>query len=139
MKVIYMKKKLTVKQKHLYTQQSKILYSGTMDLYKKDNHARISYIEDGNACKVMLDSDENMLNLERISTDIHTRLSFINKEYTSGSIESAYGVIDVQIYTHKYIRKDDVIALEYDILINGEVTDGYRIIWNYREGIYESN
>lgn len=135
----YMKKKLTVKQKHRYTHQSNPLYSGKADFVKSKNATRISYIEDGSACKVMLEVNEQQAVLERIGNDLHTKLTFRNKERSDGFIATPYGTIDIQVYTYKYRKKDDVIAIEYDILVNEEVSDGYCMIWNMKEDKHESN
>ena len=33
----------------------------------------------------------------------------------------------------KYIKRENIIAIEYDILSGDEVTDGYRILWILKE------
>lgn len=130
-----MEKKLKVKQQHRYTQQRQLLYDGKAEFHRDGNHVRISYKEDDSGSNVLLDADEKMLELERIGTDIHTKLTFMNKERSKGSIVSEYGTIELEVHTYKYIKKENVIALEYDILVDGEVTDGYRIIWSLQEGL----
>lgn len=127
-----MKKHLTVKQKHRYTNEKNLMFEGHVDFVKKGSLMSIAYVEKDQSASVNISADDVELRLER-KGEVHTNLCFRHKETTVGSVLSEFGTIDLEIYTHKYIRKDNIIALEYDILSGGEVTDGYRILWILKE------
>ena len=126
-----MKKHLTVKQKHRYTNEKNLMFEGHVNLARNGSSLRIEYVEkDGASVKVI--ADDEGLHIER-KGEVITNLHFEMNEKTDGSVLSEFGTIDLEIYTYKYIRKDNIIALEYDILSGGEVTDGYRILWILKE------
>lgn len=126
-----MKKHLTVKQKHRYTNEKNLMFEGHVNLVKNGSSQCIEYVEkDGASVKVI--ADDEGLHIKR-KGEVITNLHFEMNEKTSGSVLSEFGTIDLEIYTYKYIRKDNIIALEYDILSGGEVTDGYRILWILKE------
>lgn len=127
-----MKKHLIVKQKDRYTDEKNLMFDGYVDFMKKGSLISIEYVEKDQTTTVKVKADDDELQLER-KGEIQTQLLFRHKETTNGSVLSEFGTIELGIYTHKYIRKDNIIALEYDILSEGEVTDGYRILWILKE------
>lgn len=127
-----MKKHLIVKQKDRYTDEKNLMFDGYVDFMKKGSLISIEYVEKDQTTTVKVKADDDELQLER-KGEIQTQLLFRHKETTIGSVLSEFGTIELGIYTHKYIRKDNIIALEYDILSEGEVTDGYRILWILKE------
>lgn len=127
-----MKKHLIVKQKDRYTDEKNLMFDGYVDFMKKGSLISIEYVEKDQTTTVKVKADDDELQLER-KGEIQTQLLFRHKETTIGSVLSEFGTIELEIYTHKYIRKDNIIALEYDILSEGEVTDGYRILWILKE------
>ena len=127
-----MKKHLTVKQKNRYTDEKSLMFEGHVEFIKKGSLISIEYMEHDQATIVKIHADKDELRLER-KGEIQTNLLFRHMETTQGSVLSEFGTIDLGVYTHKYIRKENIIALEYDILSEGEVTDGYRILWILKE------
>ena len=104
-----MKKHIVVKQKHLYTEERNLMFEGQAFFSDSDGCLRLSY------------------------TELMTRLTFQHKKQTTGSVLSEFGTIDIGVFTHKYIKRENIIAIEYDILSGDEVTDGYRILWILKE------
>ena len=127
-----MKKHLTVKQKHRYTNEKNLMFEGHVNLVKKGSSLCMEYVEKDGVAFVKITADDEGLHIER-KGEVMTNLHFQMNEKTCGSVLSEFGTIDLEIYTYKYIRKDNIIALEYDILSGGEVTDGYRILWILKE------
>lgn len=127
-----MKKYLKVKQKHRYTNEKNVMFEGHGRFEKKGSVIHISYVENDQKTTVKVSANEEELHLVR-EGEFQTDLHFRHKQKTQGSVLSEFGTITLEIYTHKYIRKENVIALEYDILSGGEVTDGYRILWIVKE------
>jgi len=112
-----MKKHIVVKQKHLYTEERNLMFEGQAFFSNSDGCLRLSYTERG---------------IKR-DGELMTRLTFQHKKQTTGSVLSEFGTIDIGVFTHKYIKRENIIAIEYDILSGDEVTDGYRILWILKE------
>ena len=129
-----MEKYIVVKQKHLYTNERYLMYEGQAFFSNKDGCLRLSYKEKDSDTKVTINAKNDELMIER-KGELITRLSFQYHETTTGSVMSEFGMFDIGVYTHKYIKKENIIAIEYDILSGDEVTDGYRIIWVIKEDL----
>ena len=127
-----MKKHIVVKQKHLYTEERNLMFEGQAFFSDSDGCLRLSYTERGSNTAVSVEAENEELRIQR-DGELMTRLTFQHKKQTTGSILSEFGTIDIGVFTHKYIKKENIIAIEYDILSGGEVTDGYRILWIIKE------
>lgn len=127
-----MKKHIVVKQKHLYTEERNLMFEGQAFFSNSDGCLRLSYTEHGSNTMVSVEAEEGELRIKR-DGEIITRLTFQHQKQTTGSILSEFGMIDIGVFTHKYIKRENIIAIEYDVLSGGEVTDGYRILWILKE------
>ncbi len=127
-----MKKHIVVKQKHLYTGERNLMFEGKAFFSNTDGCIRLSYTEGHSDTQVSVEAGEDELRITR-DGEIITRLSFRHQLETTGSLLSEFGTIDIGVFTHKYIKKENIIAIEYDILSGGEITDGYRILWIIKE------
>ena len=81
-----------------------------------------------------IEAKNDGLKIER-KGELITQLSFEHNKTTTGSVMSEFGIFDIGVFTHKYIKKENIIAIEYDILSGDEVTDGYRILWVIKEDL----
>lgn len=129
-----MKKVFLVKQQHRYTNERNVMYRG-QGVYEHKNGCIRLYYEEQNKPSVIsveVKAFEDYMELSR-SGETKSTLCFKPKEKTMGTLSSVYGDIDIELYTYNYIRKDNVIRLEYDILNGEEVSSGYHIIWNIKE------
>lgn len=131
--VMQMKKNIKVNQKHRYTKKRNVMYNGAASLQNKSDCLLVEYEEVHSHTKVLLWAYDSHMELKRNDSEMCTALTFAPNKKTMGTITSMYGVIEVEIFTYKYIKKQDVIALEYDVLVKDEVSDGYAIIWNMKE------
>ena len=104
-----MKKHIVVKQKHLYTEERNLMFEGQAFFSDSNGCLRLSYTERGSNTAVSVEAENE------------------------GSVLSEFGTIDIGVFTHKYIKRENIIAIEYDILSGDEVTDGYRILWILKE------
>lgn len=129
-----MRKLVTVKQSDLITNEKNILYKGYIELLNTMDGITLEYLENDKSTKVRITFDDEQMHLLR-QGDMITDLCFREHEKTKGSITSSYGVMDLEVYTHKYIRKDSIIAIEYDILTNDEVVSKFRMICMLKEDI----
>ena len=127
-----MKKHIVVKQKHLYTEERNLMFEGQAFFSNSDGCLRLSYTERGSNTMVSVEAEEEELRIKR-DGELMTRLTFQHKKQTTGSVLSEFGTIDIGVFTHKYIKRENIIAIEYDILSGDEVTDGYRILWTLKE------
>lgn len=123
---------LTVKQKHLYTNESIMMYQGSVALTNDSACMMLSYTESDRHTNVVIRAYPDELRIER-NGEVITNLRCLRNKKTLGTILSEFGTIELDIYTHKYIRKENAIAVAYDILNGDEVSDGYRIIWTLKE------
>ena len=131
--VKYMKVKLILKRTHLYLDEKLILHNGEAFLKKEDNIMYIEYVEEDDV-KVEVKASEDELSILR-NGEHRSELVFIPNKKTIGKIISEYGVLPLEIYTRKYIRNHNVVALEYDIIHDDDVDDSFRMIWNMKEDI----
>ena len=127
-----MKKHIVVKQKHLYTEERNLMFEGQAFFSDSNGCLRLSYTERGSNTAVSVEAENEGLRIQR-DGELMTRLTFQHKKQTTGSVLSEFGTIDIGVFTHKYIKRENIIAIEYDILSGGEVTDGYRILWIIKE------
>lgn len=127
-----MKKYVIVKQKHLYTNERNLMFEGYAGFSKNESCITLEYIEKDQKTKVCVIASDDELQIKR-NGEIVTHLYFTHKEKTMGTIMSEFGMIEIDIFTHKYIKKENIIAIEYDILSGNEMSDGYRIIWTIKE------
>lgn len=129
-----MKKKVTVKRKHRYTLERDIMYRGVSEFERKDDCIKLRYVEKNIPLEVQVEVDAYRDHIEiRRFAETESNLLLKEKETTKGILSSAYGDIEIDLYAYRYIRKDCVITLEYDILSGGEVSGGYHIVWNIKE------
>lgn len=129
-----MKKYIVVKQKHLYTNERYLMYEGQAFFSNKDGCLSLSYKEKDSDTKVTIEARNDGLKIKR-KGELVTQLSFEHNKTTTGSVMSEFGMFDIGVFTHKYIKKENIIAIEYDILSGDEVTDGYRILWVIKEDL----
>lgn len=129
-----MKRLLEVKQTQLETKIRNILFRGYVDVPIIMDEITLEYLENDGKTEVHLVADQDVMSIHR-SGEMITNLVFQENKKTKGSIESEYGTISLDIFTHKYIKKENIIAVEYDVLVNDEITDSFRLICTLKEGL----
>ncbi|MEF9962274.1 MAG: DUF1934 domain-containing protein [Erysipelotrichaceae bacterium] len=127
-----MKKLISVKQKHRYTKETNLMYRGLSEYENRRNEIILHYKETSSGAHVELSAKNEEMLLTRKSDSI-TSLRFIEGKTTKGSVSNEYGELSVDIYTHKYRKYENVIVVEYDVVNNNEVSDGYRILWKMKD------
>lgn len=110
------------------------MFDGIANFIGKEDILILEYVEKSTNAKVVVHASDEHMTIKR-EGDAITNLSFHAKQKTSGSVLSEFGTVEIEIFTHKYIKRENIIAIEYDILAGGEVTDGFRIIWTIKEDI----
>lgn len=125
---VLMKHVISIKQKNLKTGEEHLLCDQICDLTKNQKDYSFSYHElkpfDG---KVEIKGNEKGCTIFRNAENKST-LHFMEKKKTKGMIESVYGIFEVDLFTRHYILKDEIIALEYDVLNQDEVLESYRMM-----------
>lgn len=133
-----MEKQIIVKRCHRYNHTRDVLYRGSCEYTKKDHGIILRYREnnkDANVtCEVFAASDHMEI---RRSGETSSTLRFEAGKPTKGILTSPYGEIEIELYTYRYICREHVITLEYDINHGEDINTGYRILWNIKEGRYE--
>lgn len=123
-----MKVNIEVKQKNLQTNQEVILCDQICDLELNDDNYSFSYREkrplNGH---VTMHGNMHGCTIHR-KAEGTTQLILKHQKQTKGMVESIYGILEIDLYTRRYLKKDNVIAVEYDILNNDEVLESYRLM-----------
>ncbi len=124
---------IEVKQKNLQTNHEQTLCDQICDLELKDNHYSFTYKEkrplEGH---VTMQGDLNGCSIIR-KAEGTTHLNLMHQKQTKGIVESIYGILEIDLFTHRYFKKDNVIAVEYDILNDQEVIESYRLMIKIRK------
>ena len=127
-----MKKLVTIKQTQFDTNDKNILFKGYLDVDKSMTKTVLSYVEGDGVTKVNMIFEDDKMHLERHG-EMTTIMHFDPQVITEGSVISPYGTIPINIDTHKYINKDHTIAVEYDVVMEGEVSGRFRLICQIKE------
>ncbi len=130
----YMKKLVEVKQTQLDSKTRNILFCGYLEIPTVMDEITLEYLENDKETKVKLVANSDTLSIYR-EGEMITNLTFQENKKTDGSIESEYGTIPMVIFTHKYIKKENIIVVEYDVLVNDEVVESFRLICTMKEGL----
>lgn len=127
-----MKKYVTVKQTNLYTKEKHVMYKGFVQYCEQLGSISMEYKEANQDVIVCIQAQEDALYITR-KGEVETYLKLMPKEQTTGSIHSEFGILELDLYMHKYIKEKNIIAIEYDVLNGDEVSDGFRIMWVVKE------
>lgn len=126
-----MKQRLIVKQKNKQTQEEVILADCLVNVEESEKECCFTYQEkkplNGTVCVKM---SETELTINR-NGESQSSLVFRPKEKTIGRVESIYGVMELELYTHVLGRLKDAIALDYDVCSQGEVLESYRFVFRF--------
>ena len=108
------------------------MYKGKVHFSNENSCTIIQYKEYDTNADVQICASENELSIHRTS-ELVSHLRFVLKEKTINKLLSEFGTIEIMVYTHKYIKKENIIAVEYDTMQGDQVLDRYRIIWDIKE------
>jgi len=133
-----MKKKITVKRKHRYTNERDVLFQGLSDFEKHQDCIKLIYQEKNNEAQVQVavSAYKDHMEIHR-QGETSSILMFEEGKRSKGVLTSPYGDMDIDLYTYRYIWKDTVITLEYDVMQGDAVIGGYRILWSIKEDRHE--
>lgn len=123
-----MKVVITVKQHNLQTNEDILLCDQLCDVEVKENTLSFSYKE-----KAPLSGNVNIKADSKGCTIIRkeagtTTIKLVEKKKTKGIVESIYGILEMDLYTRRYFKKEEIIAIEYDILNGIEILESYRLM-----------
>lgn len=128
-----MMKRVVVKQKDLHSGLHKTLYIGRCSYFEYASGIFIEYKEtNGDAITYVKASDQRLL-VKHMGKDVQSQLPYQQQQHTTGMLMTEFGRIEIGVFTHKYIKRENSIAVVYDILQQGEVVESYRVIWNIKE------
>lgn len=129
-----MKKQLTVKRKHRHQDERDILFHGIGDVIPTNTGIKICYTEKNKEASVQVEVDASKDCMEiRRCGETKSKMVFSLNKRTEGVLSTPYGDISIEFFTHRYIYREQIITLEYDIYNGDELIGGYRIIWNIKE------
>lgn len=129
-----MKKQILVKRKQCYTKQRDILYQGDAVVERTGDGWKLCYREETKEARVQVEVIAAVTGMEiHRQGECESRLLFERGKRTKGWLTSAYGTIDIDLDTKKYICRDQMITLVYDIYHGDALSGGYQIIWKIKE------
>lgn len=129
-----MKKQVLVKRKHRYTQERDILYQGSCTAEKNVDGWTYHYVQESKETRVQIEIITTETGMEIHSQgETESRLIFEAGKRTKGWLTSEYGTIDIDLNTIKYICRNQMITLVYDIYHGDLLSGGYQIIWKFKE------
>ncbi len=110
------------------------MFDGFADVMKANDGIKICYTEENKeACvDVEVKADKHQLEIRRLA-ETKSHMLFVLNEKTQGVLSTPYGDISIELFTHRYIFKEQIITLEYDIYNGDSCIGGYRIIWSIKE------
>ncbi|MGN1344464.1 MAG: DUF1934 family protein [Traorella sp.] len=123
-----MKKRILIKQKDLKENQEQILCDQICQLEKNHDTYQFSYHEKKPYNGIVtIQGNNHEINIHRLAEN-KSSLHLISSQYTKGKVESIYGSFEIDLYTHHYFHKEELIAVEYDILNGKEILESYRLM-----------
>ncbi len=130
-----MQKLITVKRFHRYEHTRDIIYRGECEYHKQNDCIILRYWENNKEakthCEIIAAADH--MEIRREGETVSTLYFEVNKQ-SKGVLTTPYGNIEIGIYTYRYIRRENVITLEYDLMENDRPFSGYQMLWNIKEG-----
>lgn len=108
------------------------MFHGTCECEVKPGNVRIAYREINGDARVVVEAQNDVMKLVR-SSEAETHLIFRKGEKTTGYVESEFGIIELEVFTHTYHCREHIVAVEYDILSGNEICDSFRIIWSIKD------
>lgn len=127
-----MKAYMQAVQHSLTTKEKTVLYQGMIETQQSGAGQRFTYNEKGTNAYVEVLAKETDLFIKR-SSDVESTHCFRPFEETKGKIMSEFGLVEFELYTHKYIQSENIIFIEYDVMQNHEIIDRIRIVWEMKE------
>ena len=126
--MICMKALIKITQKNIKENIEQVLCNQVCDVEINGDKVFFKYKENApfNGSASISASNKGCI-IKRIAENT-TTLELIENKKTKGLVGSVYGTFDVDIMTHKYFKKEELIAVEYDILNQGEIIDSYRLM-----------
>lgn len=130
-----MQKLITVKRFHRYEHTRDIIYRGECEYHKQNDCIILRYWENNKEakthCEIIAAADH--MEIRREGETASTLYFEVDKQ-SKGVLTTPYGNIEIGIYTYRYIRRENVITLEYDLMENDRPFSGYQMLWNIKEG-----
>ena len=131
--MVNMKQIVQVKQKNITENIEQILFNDVVEINNHKNNIVFTYHERKPFNGVVtIEANMNGGTIKRIAENT-TTLKLIENKKTKGIVESPYGTFDVDVFTKKYFIKDELIALEYDILNMNEIADSFRLMIKFKK------
>lgn len=123
-----MKSIVKVIQKDLNTNKENILCDQLCEI--EESHNKLEFVYDekkpfNGKVHIMADLDECVIERRAESSSY---LKFQNQKKTVGKVMSSYGTFHVDLMTHHYFFKGNLIAIEYDVMNGHEVMESYRMM-----------
>ena len=126
-----MKKLIEIRMHNLQEEQSDILYHGVLDYVQKDTKIKVAY-DDKQGVHTEINFYKKGMRIVR-SGSVESDMSFMLTHRTTGTMETPYGTLSLDIETKKYIVTEHTIAMEYELYSAQEICGAFRFVMRIRE------
>lgn len=127
-----MKKHIYLTQSDLLDKTHSVLFDGICEVEKGDGMLAFTYVEEDGVTKVEIKANDQEFHILR-KGEMTSTIALRKDAYTKGNVTSVYGVIPFTFYMDKYHYLDEMIALTYQILNEGEVNGSKRLVCKIKE------
>ncbi len=127
-----MKKHIYLTQSDLLDNTHSVLFDGICDVKKSDGIFSFDYLEEDGVTKVEISASEEEFRILR-KGEMTSKIVLRKGAYTKGNVTSVYGIIPFTFFMDKYHFLDEMIALTYQILNEGEVNGSKRLVCKIKE------
>lgn len=124
---------ITIHQKNLETNKEEVLCDSVCDYIETEKGFCFEYHEQKPYCgKVKVSGNANSCILTRFS-EHKTTLYFEKDRISEGVIETPYGEMKLQIKTKHYIKKEGILAIEYELYNDEIILEHYRLMMKIKK------
>jgi uncharacterized beta-barrel protein YwiB (DUF1934 family) len=129
-----------VTRKSVSDGKSEVIHLGKAYLSQFSDGISLVYHESANDenCRVTLEVNDQIITCLRQGESV-TSCTWQHLTPTSISIKSPYGQHVFNVLTHRVNIENELILVEYELMVDADVIDRIEMKWEIKEDIHESN
>lgn len=129
-----------VSRKSVFDGKSEVIHLGKAYLSQFSDGILLVYHESASDdnCKVTLEINDEIITCLRQGESV-TTCAWQLLAPTSISVNSAYGQHRFNVMTHRVVISQQLILVDYDLMVDADVIDRIEMKWEIKEETHESN
>ncbi len=127
-----MKKRIVMTHTQLNDKTKTILFDGVIDVKQSQDEITFTYFEADQKSKVLIQATPSRFHIVR-EGEMYSTIPLSLKELTEGKVLCEYGELNFSFYMREYFYFPHLIALEYDVYVDGEISESIRIVCKIKE------